>query len=137
MADTSDIDSAILATLNDPALLALMPNGVYWGIASEKMTRFVVVDRVTQSDEHTFGSRSHEDLLYRVRAIALSTTNPDMKAAAARIDALLDGGTLTATGYVLMTMYREEPIRFTERDEIDPTIRWFWRGGLYRVVMST
>lgn len=134
---TSDIDAAILATLNDPQLLAAMPNGVFWGLAAEKAQRYVVVDRVTNNDEHTFQRRSWEDLLYRVRAIGLSTTSPDMKTAEQRIDALLDGATITAAGYVCMAVFREEPIRVTERDDLDPTIRWFWRGGLFRVVMST
>lgn len=137
MPDSSAIDSALLAKLNDPQLLALMPNGVYWGIAAEKMTRFVVVALADHSDEYILGTRSHEDALYIVKAVGLSTTNPDMTGAAARIDALLDYQELAAAGYSGMVMRRERRIRDTERDDLDPTIRWFHRGGYYRVVMST
>lgn len=138
MADSSDIDNALMAKLGgDAALLALMPNGVYWDIAAEKTTRFVIVSLSEQIDEATFSKRSHEDALYIVKAVALSTTNPDMKAAAARIDALLDYGTLTVPGYTAMCLRRERRIRDSERDDLDPTIRWYHRGGYYRIVMST
>ena len=42
-----------------------------------------------------------------MKAVALSTANGDTKAAAARIDALLEGGDLTVSGYQLMAIFRE------------------------------
>ena len=60
-----------------------------------------------------------------------------MKAAAARIDALLNGGTLTVAGYTLMTMHRESRVREPEDDEENPSISWEHRGGNYRVMVST
>jgi hypothetical protein len=138
MADTSEIDAAIMKLLgSDATLLALMPNGVYWDVATDQMTRFVVVSQITHDDAHTFNRRSWEDLLYAVKAVGLSTTNPDMKAAAARIDALLHGATLTAPGYTTMLVVREsrDP-RGTETDDVDPKIKWYHRGGHYRVLMS-
>lgn len=138
MPDSSEIDNALVAKLGaDATLLGLMPNGVYWDEAPQGSTRFVIVSLVDEVDVQRFESRSHEDALYLVEARALSTTNANLKSAAARIDALLDGGTLTATGYSLMTLHREARIRLTEVDDVDPTIRWFRRGGHYRVVMST
>jgi len=138
MADSSDIDNALIAKLgSDAALLALMPNGVYWGVAPPDSTRFVIVSLVDEADEWTFGGRAAEDAVYLVKAVGLSTTNPDMKAAAARIDALLDGGTLAAAGYTLMAMRREVRIRPpVEVDDVDPKIRWYHRGGHYRVTMA-
>jgi hypothetical protein len=60
-----------------------------------------------------------------------------VKAAAARIDALLEQGTLTVSGYSLMALFRESRIRLTEVDAADPSIRWLRRGGNYRLVVST
>jgi hypothetical protein len=40
------------------------------------------------------------------------------------------------TGYTWMTTHRENRIRQTEVDEVDPTLRWQHRGGQYRVQMS-
>lgn len=137
MADSSDIDNALMAKLGaDAQLLALMPNGVYWDVAMDQMTRFVIVSLVEETDAHQFNGRSHEDALYLVKAVGISTANPDMKAAAARIDALLDNGTLTAAGYSTMAIYREARDRHTEVDDVDPKVKWYHRGGHYRVVMS-
>jgi hypothetical protein len=138
--DSSEIDTAILAKLNgDAQLLALLPQGAHWDEAPPGSTRFVIVSLVDAVDEPQFGGRSYENDLYLVKAVALSTaiTATNMRLAAARIDALLERGTLTPTGYSLMTMEREERIRLTEVDDVDPDIRWFHRGGRYRVVVST
>jgi hypothetical protein len=136
--DSSDIDNALVAKLgSDSLLLSYMPDNVYMDEAPQNTTRFVIVSLVDEEDSVMFGGRSHESALYLVKAVGLSNTNPNMKAAAARIDALLEGQTLTAIGYSPMAMHRESRIRVTEVDEMDSTIRWFHRGGHYRVVMST
>ena len=135
--DSSDIDNALIAKLGaDSTLLALCPNGVYWDEAPPGATRFVIVSLAEEADEAVFGGRAFEDALYSVEARMLSTAGGDIKAAAARIDALLDEQTLTATGYTWMTMHREGRIRQTEVDEVDPAIRWYRRGGNYRVEMA-
>jgi hypothetical protein len=140
MADSSDIDNALMAKLGaDAQLLALMPNGIYWDVAIDQVTRFVIVSLVEETDAHRFNGRSHEDALYLVKAVGLSKPGfpePDMKAAAARIDALLDNGTLTVAGYSTMAIYREARDRHTEVDDADPKVKWHHRGGHYRVVMS-
>lgn len=138
MADTSDIAAAIMAKLgSDAALLALCPNGVYWDEAPAGSTRFVIVSFVAAEDIGVFGRRALEDGVYLVEARMLSTVaGADIKAAAARIDALLEDQPLTAAGYAWSTTHRIEPTRRTEVDELDPSIRWFRRGGHYRVEMS-
>lgn len=138
MSDSSDVDNALLAKLGaDSTLLALMPNGVYWDEAPPKMTQFVIVSLVDHHDEPMFGGRALEDALYLVKAVELSTVAvKNIKAAAARIDALLDDGTLDPAGYGLMVMQREARIRITEVDGQDPTIRWQHRGGHYRVMVA-
>jgi hypothetical protein len=140
--DTSDIDAALVAKLgSDLTLLSLMPNGVHIDYAPQGSTRYVIVSLVGAEDTETFEGRAIEDKVYLVKAVGHTREGlplPDMKGAAARIDALLERGTLTVAGYELMTIVREQPIRPPiEVDATDPAIRWQHRGGLYRVVMST
>jgi len=140
MPESSDIDAALLAKLgSDATLLALMPNGVHRDFPTEKLTRFVVVSLVEHHDDRTFSGRASESALYLVKAVGLSAPNqpqPNMRDAAARIDALLEGGTLTVAGYELLAMYREERISTAEPDDLDPQVRWYHRGGQYRIVMG-
>lgn len=137
MADTSVIANAIIALLGaDSTLLGLCPNGVYYDEAPPGSTRFVIVSLVDAVDEPMFGARAFEDGLYLVKAVMLSTAGGDIKAAAARIDVLLEQQPLSATGYSVTVMRRENPIRDTEVDDVDKSIRWFHRGGQYRVVAS-
>jgi hypothetical protein len=139
MADSSDIDNALVAKLGaDATLLALVPNGVYLDEAPPGATRFVIVSLVDEADAGRFGGRAIEDALYLVEARMLSTVaGANVKAAAARIDVLLEQGTLTVSGYSLMALFRESRIRLTEVDGADPSIRWLRRGGNYRLVVST
>jgi hypothetical protein len=138
MADSSDIDNALVARLGaDATLLALVPNGVYVDEAPAGSTRFVIVSLVDENDIPTFEGRAIEDALYLVEARMLSTVaGANIKAAAARIDALLEDLPLTVTGYTGMTVHRESRVRGTEVDAIDSSIRWYRRGGNYRVQMS-
>lgn len=138
MADSSDIDNALMAMLGaDTTLLGLMPNGVYWDVAPPKSTQFVIVSLDDEADGRMFEGRAFEDAVYLVKCVELSTvTTKNSKAAAARIDALLEGQPLTVAGYAFMALYREGRVRQTEIDDADPTIRWMHRGGRYRVVMS-
>jgi len=138
MADSQDIDNALVTRLGaDATLLALAPNGAYWDEAPAGSTRFVVVSLVDEDDVQQFGRRSFENALYAIEVRMLSTiagANP--KAAAARIDALLEDQPLTVPGYAPMAVFRESRIRATEVDAGDTSIRWYRRGGHYRVVMS-
>lgn len=138
MADSSEVDSALIAKLMaDGPLMASMTDGVYFDEASQGKTKFVIVSLVTEFDEPMFGARAYEDATYLVKAVALGSSGADVKTAAARIDAVLDGQPLTVTGYKLMVMQRVERIRYTEVDEIDKSIRWQHRGGRYQIVVST
>ena len=137
MPDSSDIDAALVAKLGaDATLLALCPNGVYVDEAPPNSTRFVIVSLVAEFDEPQFQGRSFEDATYLVKAVMLSTAGGNIKSAAARIDTLLEQGTLTVTGYSLMRMHRVERVRATEVDDLDASIRWHHRGGRYQVTVS-
>jgi hypothetical protein len=134
MPDSSAIDNALIAKLGgDATLLGICTNGVYWDEAPHGSTKFVIVSLVDELDEPVFGGRGYEDALYLVKAVALSTAGANIQAAAARIDALLEDQALTVSGYTHMVMHRESRVRITEVDEVDASIRWFHRGGHYRV----
>ena len=147
MRNSSDYDAALVARLGfDLTLLALCPNGVYFDEAPAGCTRFVIVSLVDEADVpmQGGGGRAYENALYLVEARMLSTAGGNVNAAAAQIDALLEDQKLTApgsptdevAGYAWMYLSREGRLRQTERDAIDPTIRWFRRGGHYRLMMS-
>lgn len=137
MPDSSDVDAALVAKLlGDATLTATMPDGVYFDEGKQGATKFVIVSLVSESDEPMFNARAYEDAIYLVKAVALGTSGADVKTAAARIDALLDGQPLAVTGYALMVMQRVERIRYTEVDDVDRAIRWQHRGGRYQIVVS-
>ena len=135
--DSSEIDAALVLTLvGDQALMAEATDGVYFDEAPPGATRFIVLSLLDAHDEPMFGKTAYEDALYLVKYVALSTTGANLKAGAARIDALLDYGTLTIVGYSLLVMRREARIRISEVDQIDRSIRWQHRGGHYRIQAS-
>ena len=143
MPDSAAIDAAIVAMLgSDQALLGYMPNGVYFGQAPPGSTRYVLVSLIDASDEAVFGGRAIEDYLFLIKAVELSTSVANVRAAAARIDALLEdqevgiGSPIAVAGYACMACYRERRVRFPERDEADPSLIWQHMGGEYRVQMS-
>jgi hypothetical protein len=137
MPDTSQITNGLIATLAaDATLLALMPNGVYYDLAPQGATRYVIVSLFEAIDVAEFGRRAIESALYLVKAVALSSALPamdDIRAAAARIDDLLEDVPFEADGYEWITTYRTEPKRITEPDGENRSTRWFHRGGMYRV----
>lgn len=137
MSDSSDIDAALIGKLSgDAALTALATDGIVFDEAPQGKTKFVVVSLVDQHDEPQLGGRAFEDATYLVKYVELGPSGVNAKAAAARIDALLDNQPLTVTGYSLMTMRRESRVRLTEVDEVDRSLRWQHRGGRYQVVTS-
>lgn len=135
--DSSAIDSAVIAILqNDAQLKSLMPDGVFMDQAPPNLKKFVLVSIVIAQDRSTFGRRAMESVLYLVKAVMLATAGGDVKAAAARIDDLLESTPITVAGYSWMTCQREERVRYVEVDSVDSTIRWQHRGGRYRVEMA-
>jgi len=142
MSDSSDLDNALVAALGaDLPLLALMPNGVYMDEGPEGATQFVLVSLIVSIDIPMFNGRAFEDCYYAIRAIERGDVAVrNVKAAAARLDALLDPPhsrmALTIPGYSLKLIRRKERIRQTERDQIDNSIVWFHRGGQYQLMAS-
>ena len=137
MPDSGNVDAALSAKLlADATLSALMTDGVWFDTAKQGATKFVIVSLLSEEDEPMFQGRAFEDGLYLVKAVALESSGANVKAAAARIDALLDDGTLTISGYQLMRMERVGRVRYTEVDETNPANRWQHRGGHYALTVS-
>jgi len=135
--DSSAIDAAlVLALQSDPELASLMPDGVYMDIAPPGLERFVIVSLIIAEDLATFDGRAIENCLYLVKAVQMTASGADVKAAAARIDAVLEDQPLAAAGYEWSTTHRDERVRYIEVDQMDSTIRWHHRGGRYRVQMA-
>lgn len=139
MPDSSDIDNALVAKLGaDATLLANMTNGAYMDEAVEGATRYVIVSVIEATDVYTFGRKEYEDIVYLVEPRAMAGSGGDVKAAAARIETILQDQPLTVAGYSWMTTFRQgrpgEPREV--RDAANPNIRWQRRGAFYRVQMS-
>lgn len=135
--DSSEIDAALAAKLvGDQTLMALATNGVYFDEAAQGATKFVVISLVDAHDEGMFGGRAYEAATYLVKYVEQGESGLNAKAAAARIDQLLELGTLTVTGYSLMSLRRDARVRYTEVDGNDASIRWQHRGGRYRILVS-
>lgn len=137
MPDSGNVETALIAKLSGDATLAsLMPNGVHIDVAPNGSTKFVIVSLVVESDEPMMGGRAYEDATYLIKAVDQSTSPATVKAAAARIDALLDNQPLTVTGYSHMKTRRDERVRYTEVDDQNPDTRWQHSGGRYQVMVS-
>lgn len=133
--DTSAIDAAVVGRLlADSALMAAMPGGVYFDVAADGKTQYVLVSHVDASDDHYFENERDEHIVYAIKAVELSTTGSNVGTAARRIDALFDGADFAITGYNLHSSQREKPLRYTEVDDVDRSKRWQHRGGHYEVV---
>lgn len=141
MSDSSEIEAALVAKLQGDATLAAQAQSgqfVFMDEAPAGASRFVIVSLVDEHDEPMFGGRAFEDAVYQVKFVELSVNGsaPHAKPAAARIDALLEQGTLTIAGYGLMVLRRVERLRMTEVDDTDSSIRWQHRGGRYQVMAA-
>ena len=136
--DSSAIDAALLQRLgSDPQLLALMPNGVHFGLAPPKSTAYVLVSLITADDTTGLGGRFFETVNYLVKAVERTAgSQQNVRAAAQRIDALLEHQQLTIDGYGCLEVRRVHRIRYPETDERDTSIRWDHRGGQYEVMTA-
>jgi hypothetical protein len=137
--DSSAIDQALVdKLLADATLTALMPGGVHVDEATAGLMQFVIVSLADEQDTPIFEGRGAEDALYLVEARESSQVvgTKNIKGAAARIDALLELGTLTIAGYSLLVIRRVGRVRLTEVDAVDTSIRWQRRGGRYQVMTA-
>jgi len=135
MADSSQITRGLVEYLRgDPALRALMPDGVYLDRSPAGTSKFVIVSLVVGHDVPMFRERAFEEPLYLIKAVELSTAAAlNVDAAAARIDTLLDHQLIPMIGYSCKAIIRSEYVQYTEDDDRDPSISWRHAGGRYQV----
>jgi len=138
MADSADLDDAIVAILvNDATLAGLLPDGVWIGAAKPGAVRYGLILLPATADLAMFTGRAFEEVTYTVLAVVCSTTGSTGKAAAARIDALLQGAQPVVAGFAPAVVQRTRRHRRPDRDADDPSIRWDVRGGDYSLMAST
>ncbi len=137
--DSGAILMALVEYLRADADLAqMMPDGVFVDLAPATSTKFVIVSAADGDDEATFQGRAIESGLYLVKAVARSVPPSEVRAAAYRIDQLLeDRAPGDVPGYAWMSTARERPIGLlVESDDVDRSIRWYHKGGYYRLEMA-
>lgn len=140
-ADSTLVDDALIAKLlNDSQLRSLCPDGVWSDQAGEGKERFVIISLVEHSDVPVFEGRAFENALYLVKAV-IKNGKGDIKAASARIDAILSGADgrgaiIPVPDFGELSVVREARVRYTEVDDQTPALRWLHRGGRYRVHAS-
>jgi hypothetical protein len=134
----SAVDLALVALLRADVDLATILGGahVFLGEGPDHLTKLVLIAPGPSHVERMFaGLTAYEQLVYGVTANIRATDWVDAFAAAARIDALLDGQPLDAVGYSLMVMKRTEHIApYDERDEHNNL--WQHAGALYEIWVS-
>jgi Protein of unknown function (DUF3168) len=127
------IDAAVMSKLQgDATLTGLAPGGVYPDVAPEDTPDpFVIVTLQAHEDVHELTRLSAFEVpRYLVKAVGLGTDAADAVAAYARIHALLQGQTLTISGFTWMDTARESRVKYVERDG---PVYWQHVGGIYRV----
>ena len=136
ISDASAIDAAICNYLaSDAALMAAMPDGVWFDVAAPGTQQFVIVALLDSGAEPLFQQgTAWEIYTYLIKAVSLGTSGQAVKTAAARIHELMQRAVINAPGYTDMKCTRIERIRYTEVDE-SSDIRWQHRGGHYELWM--
>jgi len=137
MADTSEVDAALMTLLqNDATLIGILVGGVAWDVAASGATKFCIVSQLDHEDAFNMRNRNlWERIVYLVKATTLGSSGTEVKAAAARIHALLNQSVITPTGYYpSMSVQRVQRVRYTEVDEVTD-LRWQHRGGHYEVMV--
>jgi hypothetical protein len=135
VSDSAAVDRAVFTALNDPTLLALLPDGVYFGVAPQSKTKVAIVMLPSHVDTDQFQGTAFETSTYMVKAMVKENSVTRANDAAARIQTLMLA--LPApTGYTVAVVRRSERIAYTEADPDNPDILWQHRGGLYDVMVA-
>ena len=128
------LDDGLMAKLKaDGTLTTLAPGGVFRDVAPDSASEpFVIVTLMAHEDAPQMHAtqEAYQEARYLVKAVASGTSPAAAELAADRIHALLQGGSLTITGFSHMGCWREERISYVEADG---PMRWQHRGGMYVV----
>jgi len=138
MIDPNEVDRAVIGALSSDATLAgLLPGGVFWDLAPVGSTAFVIVSlSVSRGYDELAQGITSRTFVYLVKAVAKGTSSAPTAAADARIQAILDRGTLdlTAAGCSLMVARWIDRVRYTEN--VTASEIWQHRGGRYEVTVT-
>jgi len=131
----ADIDGAVTDWLRaDPAILAALPDGVYFKTAPEGAARYAIVDLADAPDVvRVFpGDVAWETIRYEIAAIVQDSSAMPARDAAAAIRARMDDAPIPIAGYRLINA---EYKHATRNESIDDTTgrRWQYIGGLYEI----
>lgn len=139
VASTWDVDAALLAQLQaDAALVALVPDGIYFGDAKAASLRWLQVAQIHQDNEDMFNAVAYESILYQITAVIQNTSAVPAINAAVRIEAVMRAlapATFMVANYRLMSVQRTARIRYTERDKANADLIWQHHGAQYDVRM--
>lgn len=130
------IEEAVIAKLRaDATLRTLAPGGVFQDIAPPAVGEpFVIVTLQAHQDIYEQDVASAEPAMETgfvlVKAVGQATTRAAVKAAGARVHAVLQGATLTISGGHSMDVSRENRVAYVEADG---PVRWQHSGGIYAV----
>jgi hypothetical protein len=128
------IEEAVITALRaDSTLDTLAPGGVWQDIAPPNCGEpFVIVTLQAHSETYEqTETTAFETGHVLVKAVGQYTTRAAVKAAAARIYAILQHATITISGGYAMDCSREERIAYVEPDG---PMRWQHAGGIYQVM---
>lgn len=138
MIDPNEVDRAVIGALAADATLAgLLPGGVFWDLAPVGSTAFVIVSlSVSRGYDELAQGITSRTFVYLVKAVAKGTSSAPTAAADARIQAILDRGTLdlAAAGCSLMVARWIDRVRYTEN--VTASEIWQHRGGRYEVTVT-
>jgi len=136
--DPNQVDGAVVGALaGDPTLAGLLPNGVFWDLAPVGSTAFVIVSLSTSRGINELADGiTARTFVYLVKAVARGTSSAPTAAADARIQAILDRGSLdlSAAGCSLMVARWIDRIRYTEN--VSASEIWQHRGGRYEITVT-
>jgi hypothetical protein len=129
------IDTALVNYLaGDATLTGILTGGVHWFVnGNEAEPPFATVQLFTGKDVRELRRKAWEECRYLI----LVVTDNDIataRQACARIDALLDGGTFSISGYTLLKSERERRFAgMVQVDELDQLVPIPSFGGLYMI----
>jgi hypothetical protein len=136
--DVSEVERALIGKLSaDPELTGYVPDRVYFDLAAQGATKFVIVSASTSRAQMEFhGVDSWRALIYVVKAVMQSGGGSSIAQADARINALLDRQPLALppeAGAGLMVLRWVDRVRYTEN--VDGNT-WQHRGARYEVIVT-
>lgn len=132
MSDSSAVDIALLAYLNaDAQLLAAAPGRAWMDEVPQAATDpHVLVSVESDPDVQQFRGTAYEVHWYAIEALDRSSATTGVRAAYARIHALMQDAAFSITGYTLLKCVRRQRYRSAIEDG-DQVIRQL--GGIYEV----